>query len=355
MIAAMELRSLGSYRAELRPVLPDAVFAPARSRLWWLPVHALVIGSLTFAIATRRVPALLWPAASIVIGVAMAFVAFLGHEVLHGAVVRGRVAVGVVGWICMMPFTVSPTLWTHWHNRVHHHHAMMPGADPDLYPTIDEYRSQPFARIMADYFGLGGRSLRSVISLLFGFTGQSQQMLWEARRLGILTAPQQRRALLETALGMSVWGGLAVLVGGVAFVFVYAIPLVIANVIAMSFILTNHSLSPLTRDVNDPLINSLSVTLPRALEWLSLDFGFHVEHHLFPGMSARHGRVVRARIEERYPGRYQSMPLSLAMRALYDSGRVYLDDTTLVDPRTGRTVSTLLPRGADRRVRGASG
>jgi len=75
-------------------------------------------------------------------------------------------------------------------------------------------------------------------------------------------------------------------------VFVYVLPLIVANTIVMSFILTNHNLSPLS-PVNDPLVNSLSVTLPRSLEWLTLDFGFHVEHHLFPTMSARHGRVVR--------------------------------------------------------------
>jgi len=50
-------------------------------------------------------------------------------------------------------------------------------------------------------------------------------------------------------------------------------------------------MSPLT-SVNDPLLNSLSVTAPRVLERLHLDFGFLVEHHLFPAMSPRHAREV---------------------------------------------------------------
>ena len=59
-----------------------------------------------------------------------------------------------------------------------------------------------------------------------------------------------------------------------------------SNGIVMGFILTNHSLSPHT-EVNDPLINSLSVTGPRWFEWLTLGFGYHVELHLFPAISAR--------------------------------------------------------------------
>ena len=342
----MELRSIASYASAVRPHLPDAAFEPARSRLLWLPVHVSVITALAWAIAAEQIPAALWPVASIVIGVCMSAIAFLGHEVLHGAIVRGRVAIRALGWLCLLPFTVPSTLWTNWHNRVHHNHCAQVGRDPDMYPTLAEYRDQVAARIMADYFGIGGRRWRSITSLLFGFTGQSQQMLWQARALGILTPPQQRRAFVELALGVAFWTVIAFSVGGVAFIFVYALPLVIANVTVMSFILTNHSLSALTPGVNDPLVNSLSVTLPRALEWLSLDFGYHVEHHVFPTISARHGRRVRAVLREQFAERYQSMPLPRALRQLYRTGRVYLDDTTLIDPRTGDTHPALQPRSS---------
>jgi len=325
----------------VRPQLSPRAFEPARSRLLWLPVHASLVALLSWSIATHRLPSQLWPAASLVIGLAMAFVAFLGHEVLHGAVVRGPVAIRVIGWFCLLPFTVSPTLWTNWHNRVHHKHTAQVGADPDMYPTLEEYRAQFFARVMADYFGLGGRRLRSIIGLLLGFTGQSQQMLWEARRLGILTAGLHRRAIAEFLLGVACWTGIGLAVGGVPFVFIFVLPLIVANVVVMAFILTNHSLSSLTPTINDPLVNSLSVTLPRALEWLSLDFGYHVEHHIFPTMSARHARAVREVLRRSFGGRYQSMALGSAVRQLYRTGRVYVDDSTLIDPRSGLTAPAL--------------
>jgi fatty acid desaturase len=79
------------------------------------------------------------------------------------------------------------------------------------------------------------------------------------------------------------------------------------------------------------------------LEWLTLDFGFHVEHHLFPTLSTRQGRLVRAALRARFPERYQSMPLSTAIRRLHGTARVYRDDTTLIDPNTGETWPTLTP------------
>jgi hypothetical protein len=71
-----------------------------------------------------------------------------------------------------------------------------------------------------------------------------------------------------------------------------------------------------------PYIGSgLSVTAPRWIEWVTLRFGYHVEHHLF---------AVRDLIRMQWPRRYQSMPLATAV--------------TLIDPRTGREFPTLMPQ-----------
>jgi fatty acid desaturase len=249
----------------------------------------------------------------------------------------------VIGWLGFLPFCISPQLWMAWHNRVHHNHCGKPGVDPDMYPTLEEYRGSRGARVMADHFGLGRRRFGGIASLMFGLTGQSMQVMVRARRVGILPRHLHRRAILEAALGVAVWATVAWLVGGVAFVFVYLLPLIVANCIVMMFIVTNHNLSPLST-VNDPLVNSLSVTLPRVLEWLTLDFGFHVEHHLFPAMSHRQGRIVRELLRAKFPERYQSMPLGDAIRRLHHTARVYRDHTTLIDPLTGETWPTLMPR-----------
>ncbi len=339
----MELRPIATYASAVRPELPAEALKPATSRLLWLPVHIAIISALAWVMASGRLPMPLWPIASIVIGCCLAGTVFLGHELMHGGVVRGRTPIKVFGFVCLLPFTLSPTLWTAWHNRVHHNHCAQPGKDPDLYPTLIEYETQRAARIMADHFGLGRRRILSTLSLFFGFTGQSQQMLWTARERGILSAGMQRRAYLEFGLGVAFWIAVAIVVGFVPFIFIYLLPLVVANSIVMMFIMTNHNLSPLTA-INDPLVNSLSVTLPRPLEFLTLDFGYHVEHHLFPTLSARHGRTIRSLLLAKFPDRYQSMPLTTALVQLYNTARVYKDDVTLIDPPSGNTFPTLVPR-----------
>lgn len=339
----LTLYRVAHYAGELKSVLPPEVFAPARSRLMWLPVHLTVIalGTIEIAAATSAwfVVALL----SLAIGLAFAGMTFLAHETLHAAVVRNRRLRYAVGWVLLLPFVLSPRLWIAWHNRVHHANANRAELDPDANPTLAQYRASRRVRFVTDHFALGRRSLTGAAGLLVGFSVQSVHMLLAARSRGILSRREQALAVAETSVGVAIWTTLAFAIGPMSFIFAFVLPSLAANAIVMTFIMTNHGLSPLT-EVNDPLVNSLTVTAPRLLEWVTLRFGYHVEHHLFPSMSSRHAHRVRAAIQQRWPERYQSMSLLQALLALHRTGRVYANDTTLIDPRTGRTWPTLLPR-----------
>jgi fatty acid desaturase len=332
----MDPHPVSFYVHELRPRLPAEMFQPTPTRLAWLPIHLGVIAAGIYAIAERSLPWPLVPPLSIVIGMSFAGLLFLGHEILHGAIVRGRWkwVQAIVGWICFAPFAVSPQLWVVWHNRVHHAHTNELDADPDMYPSLARYRSNPGTRWVTDNFALGGRRKRGVLSLLLGFLVQSKDMLRVGRSKLGMTKREHRRALVETMFAVALSVALGVIIGLVPFLFGFVIPLVVADVIVMAFILTNHGLSPAT-DINDPFINSLSVTCPRWLDWVTLDFGYHVEHHLFPSMSGRHMRRIREEIRVLWPERYATMPVWSALRALYRTGRVYKNATTLFDPPTG--------------------
>ncbi len=292
------------------------------------------------AIASGRLTAWLLPAASLVIGLSFAGLTFLAHETMHGATLRNPLLRRVVGWLTFLPFTLSPRLWVAWHNGVHHGNANSPGLDPDAYPTLDEHRESRSVRFATDTFGVGRGRLLGLLGLLIGFSVQSAHMLAVSGKRGYLTPREHRLALLETSAGVLGWALLLALLGPWHFLFAYLIPLSIANVVVMAYIFTNHALSPLT-SVNDPLLNSLTVTVPRFVNWLTLGFGFHVEHHLFPWMSARHAPSVRALVLAHWPERYQSMPFHRALLAVHRTPRVYDDAITLVDPANGRRVPTL--------------
>src|SRR5690242_1084138 len=97
-------RPLATYVRELRPELPAESFRPARSRVLLVPLHVGVIAIATIAIARGWVP---WPIQlllSVIIGLSFAGLAFVGHEALHGSVVRGRRARQVLGWFGFLPF-----------------------------------------------------------------------------------------------------------------------------------------------------------------------------------------------------------------------------------------------------------
>ncbi len=342
----MNERPVNEYVRALRPSLSRELFAPAPSRVLWLLVHLGVIAAGIVGIAYHVGG---WPGrivAALLIGHSFAGAAFVAHETLHGSVVRGARLRLAVGWIAFLPFVISPTLWVAWHNRAHHGHTGQSGVDPDTYPTLARYRESRSVRVV-DRLSVGGRRAAGLVTLLFGFTGQSLIALGDRASFGMSRA-QQRAALVHTALGVVVWMMVGFAVGPLAFLFAFLVPLMIGNAIVMSYILTNHSLSPLT-ERNDPLLNSLSVTTPRVVAALHLNFGFHVEHHQFPAMSPRHAPKVRRLLRARWPERYQSLPLHTALRLLWVTPRVYEDATTLFHPRRGDRWRTLLPRAAGAR------
>lgn len=328
------------YVHEVRAALPASVFAPARSRLLRVPLHAALAVLSIIAIARGWLPSPLVPVVSITIGINFACLTFVAHEALHGGVTRARWLQQLVGTLGFLPFMVSPRLWIAWHNRDHHAHAQM-SEDPDGYPTLERYLSRASTRFSVDRFSLGSRRWRGALSLVLGFTVQSTDQLFTSRAL----APRERRrAFVDSAAMLAGWTALAIGVGFVHFVFVYVLPLLVANACVMAFIVTNHSLSPRV-EIDDPLVSSLSVTTPRAVEWLTLGFGYHVEHHLFPAMSTRHAPAVRAQLAARWPERYQSMPLATALSRLHRTARVYKHPTVLFDPMTARDYPALAPGG----------
>ncbi|MDB4966504.1 MAG: fatty acid desaturase [Myxococcales bacterium] len=339
----MNLRAASTYAREVRDALPPNVFHPVPSRLAWLTLHVALAAAGIYAVGHGIGGWWAAPAWSLLIGHSFAGAAFVGHETLHGCVVRHRGLRYAVGWICFLPFTMSPRLWVAWHNKTHHGNTMDVVHDPDAYPTLEAYHASRVTRV-ADYFSFGASRPQGLMTLALGFTGQSAQMLlrW-AGRPGTMSKPERRLAIFETLLGLGVWATVGWFVGPTHFIFAYLIPLLLANAVVIGYILTNHSLSPLT-DVNDPLVNSLTVTVPSFIQRVHLNFGLHVEHHLFPSMSSAYAPLVRAELQRRWPERYQSLPLATALGRLFRTPRVYATQTRLHDPRTGLEASTLVPR-----------
>src|SRR5947209_6739158 len=124
MLEIMNPQPLSHYAREARALLPKSIFAPHAASLGWLAFHLAVI-AFGMTLVVHRVGGLagmvLW---SLIIGHSFAGTAFVGHETMHGAVVRNGALRQLIGWFCFLPFTLSPRLWVAWHNKVHHGNTM---------------------------------------------------------------------------------------------------------------------------------------------------------------------------------------------------------------------------------------
>jgi fatty acid desaturase len=334
--------SVQHYAREVRALLPPSVFEPVPIRLLWLPVHLSVIIGLGLYVALASPPWYLALACALGAGHGWACLGFLAHEVLHHAVVKSRRVERIVGCIALSIFCLSPTLWNAWHNQTHHGNTGNPDTDPDGLGTWVSWQHSRAERFMEEA-SPGSRLKRSAAFLFVTFSVHSAVVLLGHSHRDNYYARISRRAVYgETAAAVALWITLLLLVGPWKFLFIGLIPALIANGVTMSYIATNHFLNSLTA-VNDPLVNSLSVRSPSWVERLHLQFGYHVEHHIFPTVNGRNLATVREVVRRLYGERYLSLPHATALRLLYTRPKIHLAADTLIDPRTLQTFNTLAP------------
>ncbi len=323
-----DLHKIGWYASRISAKLPEHVFKPAPQRLLGGLAYLVVVVSGIFTIAWFELHPLLNLLISLVLGASFAGLGFLGHEILHGTVVKRPWLKDLLGGITFLPLMTGPRLWRHWHNMTHHVHTQDEERDPDAWLSLEQMSKYPFLRFLYR-LPFAVRAFSEFVSLTLTFTVHSLRMFVAHLKEG--TAKQRWIASIQLAVPLLIWAGLFVLIGPMKWVFAYLFPHLIANFIVMAYISTNHRLNPLV-PVNDPLANSLTVTVPRWVDALHFNFSYHTEHHLFPGMNPKYYPLVKQHIKEMWPERYFEMPIFKALQTLAKTPRIYYKDTELVDP-----------------------
>lgn len=338
----LEQFSVQQYAREVRQQLPAAVFQPARGRLAWLPVHVAIIVALGLYIVAAAPPWYVALGCAVVAGHSWACLAFLAHETLHHAVVKSRTVERLVGYFGLLVFCLSPTLWVAWHNQAHHGNTANPEADPDTFGTLRSWEQSVVDREF-EKVAPGSRHKRSAAFFFVTFSMHCLVvLLFHSQRSNYYARISRRVVYAETAAMLAFWIAVFALVGPWNFLFIYVVPVLVANAVTVSYIATNHFLNSLTA-INDPLVNALSVTNPRWLEMLHLHFGYHVEHHVFPTVSGRYAPIVRDALVRLYGERYLTLSHARALHLLYTRPKLHHTHDTLIDPRTMVTFNTLAP------------
>jgi fatty acid desaturase len=337
---AEKLRNLSFYRQALTPTLAPEVFKPNPYRMiaYFLCVFVSV-GAFYFVVTAS--PA--WEIkllCGLLIGWCYGTLGFLCHELAHGSIVKNQKLQWILSFIGMIPFTVSPTYWKFSHNRLHHGKAQKLIEDPDAFPNLRIYKSSKFIQFMFP-FTPGSKHKRSAFYFFFWFSFHNFVAQSYLRfRNKIFSPMDQTRVTLEFGAQILIAVAALIIAGPSNWLWLFIVPMAVQNYLLMSYISTNHNLSPLTGE-NDPLANSLSVSNHPILEFLHLNFGYHVEHHIYPTINPKHAKAIHRELKKQFPNDYKFMPKLEAMTALYKTPRIYKSAHVLIHPETLDTFPTI--------------
>jgi fatty acid desaturase len=333
------------YARELRQDLPAKAYQPAPWRLLWLPAHLLIIGSAITAVLFGELNLGCKLVLSLVIGNSFACLASLAHEILHGTVVRRRWLQDIFGGLCYLPHCLPPDVWRTWHNRFHHGYTGIKGKDPDGFGDPVMYRRSWLLSTILTFLP-GSGYVRSAFYFLFYFSFHVLFVLFlHSRKYHYWTARRWNTQVGLFAIEILFWCAVAATVGLRNFLFIYLLPLMVANAIQMAYVTTNHWLCDETHSENDPLRNSLSVKVPWLVDWLHLNASYHTEHHLAPQVNPRYAPLIHQSMVARHGGRCRRLSFLQILSMTYRTPRVHLSENELVDLHSGNVYSTLGPNG----------
>jgi fatty acid desaturase len=237
---------------------------------------------------------------------------------------------------------MPPTLWKAIHNREHHSKTNS-AQDPDRnylasQPNnwgkwiqnafVPSSEANPILLTIGMAHAWGMHLFRNLTSVLFFNNRSAQYPVFP-----FSVSEKERRAIaLELLIIISLHLTILTSLGfsPVKILLSYFVPIWIGHSGLMFYIYTNHMLCRMT-DVNDVLINSLSIRVPKIFDLLHINFSYHTEHHIFPGLNPNYYPMVQELLLTHYPERFNLMDADKAWKLMLQTPRHYLDETTFTD------------------------
>ena len=335
----LDLMSVKDYASVLKNELPSYVFKPNPARLFILFLHSLVVVfSIYFSVTSNYLIAKIL--LSVLAGHSLGIIGFIGHEALHGTIIRNRKWQNIIGGYCLLPLALHPKIWKIWHNSQHHKHTQDPIYDPDCFGHIMLYRKSPVLQFIEKYLP-GSKYFRSAFFLFYWYLFHTAIIVFYYSK-NFLDKKTRIVGQVYYVSILTIWITTAIYTGGLNhLIFAFLIPIMTSNLLMMSYISTQHFLNPLTPSKNDPLMNSLTVRSPRWVEELHTNTGYHVEHHLLPSVNPKYTPIINDAIKRLWPNKLKEMNHIKALRQLYKTPRFYSKCDVLQNPRTGEKFETI--------------
>ncbi|WOD38059.1 fatty acid desaturase family protein [Nodosilinea sp. E11] len=340
------------YAKKMRPLLPPEAFLPNYNSVWLLLINGAIL-ILGWAIAhdlDRWNWQWLWLYLpfSLVMGNSIIVLLFSTHDLLHSKAIKHPFVRQAISLIGLTMLWTPPTFWKAVHNREHHSKTNS-SQDPDrnyLYEHPNNWGKWiqnlfvPSAEVNLLWLAVGMghawgihmfRNLSSVLLFNNGLTNYPPA--------AFRVSSKERKAIaLEFLVILGIHLGIVSYLGfhPVKLVLSYFLPLWIGYAGIMFYVYTNHMLCRMT-EVNDPLMNSISIRVPKLFDLLHLNFSYHTEHHIFPGVNSNYYPQVQALLQAHYGDRFNLLDASEAWRLMLKTPRHYKTETTFTDLK-GKTV-----------------
>ncbi len=342
-----------TYAKKLRPFLPAEAFAPDSSKLGILFINLLIL-ILGWMIAERLdcwSVYLLWLylPLTIIMGNSVIVLLFSSHDLMHGSVIRNSRLTYIISLLGLTMLWMPPTLWKAVHNRVHHNQTNDLG-DPDRNYLYEQ--SQTWGKWIQNLFvpSIEVNPLWLTVGMatawgVHTFRNLTSVLLFNRETVDYVPAPFKVSAKERLAIAgefmIILIIHLSILIylqfNPLKLVFSYFLPIGIGYAGMMFYIYTNHMVCPMT-GINDPLINSLSIRVPKIFDILHLNFSYHTEHHIFPGINSDYYPMVQELLKVHYPERLNLLDAGEAWHLLLQTPRHYKDENTFTDWSGEKTV-----------------
>ncbi|WP_204141578.1 fatty acid desaturase [Halomicronema sp. CCY15110] len=331
------------YAKKLRPLMPPEAFQPNSNNVLILLINGLIL-ICGWGIASRldqwdwRLWWLFLPF-SLIMGNSIVVSLFCTHDILHSKVIRNARLRQLLGLLGLTMLWTPPTFWKAVHNREHHNKSNSLH-DPDrnylsshpqnwgkriqdLFVPSNEVNPLWLIIGMANAWGV--HTFRNLSSVLLFNNGEAQYPVVSFR----VSAKERRAIALELAMMALLHVGILSYLGWhpIKLILSYFLPIWIGYSGALFYIYTNHMACRMT-PVNDPLINSISLRVPKIFDVLHLNFSYHTEHHIFPGMNSDYYPVLQQLLLTHYPERFNLLSAQEAWKILLTTPRHYLDENT---------------------------
>jgi fatty acid desaturase len=333
------LISAKEIRERLLKELPKNAFknVPEKAFLF-IPLNLIVV-SLIYVIYAYDL-AWYWALLiSIILGQTFTTLDLLAHEVMHGSVVKSKKLQDLLCYIGFYPALVTPTVWRIWHVRAHHGNTNTE-RDPDASINIQMYNTSWWAKLWSKLLPASKNTFAGLLYFTYWFTAHGQTMLWLNKKFDNWNFDaygfNKRKAIIESIFIYLGWGLLIYVLGFEKSVYAVFIPMMIMNAILLMFISCQHLHLPRTEtnEENHPLLNTVSMKIPKLVQLFNINFQNHVEHHLFPSMNYKYTPLVKEWLRKNMQAYYMEPSVTDSLKILFNTPRVYYDNNYLFYPNS---------------------